>query len=70
MATCRALWISIKESNQACQNFQITVEPEYDGSTSDVEIEDVSDETSAISWILHLLQRSLGFMFWKILVPL
>jgi hypothetical protein len=70
MATCRELWIPIKKSDQVCQNFQTTVEPEGDGSTSNVEIEDVSDETSAISWILHLLQRSLGFMFWKILVPL
>lgn len=49
ITTCRELWISIKLSDQACQNFQITMKAKDECSTSDVEIEDVSDETSASS---------------------
>jgi hypothetical protein len=42
---CGELWKSIREYDQSCQGFQITVEAMGESSTSDVEIEDVSDES-------------------------
>lgn len=46
MITCRELWISIKQSDQACQSFQITVIAVGEYNTGDMEIEELSDETS------------------------